>query len=76
MLGNTPISNAVFFSKFTVNISRHHHSPVLEHFHHPRKLPPLSIFHPSATTGPLPAYIDLSFWDMKHIIFYHQLLSF
>lgn len=76
MLGKPPISNAVFFSKFTVNINRHHHSPVLEHFHHSRKLPPFSVFHPSPTTGPLPACVNLSFWDMKHIIFCHQLLSF
>lgn len=41
MLGNLPISNAVTFSKFTVNISKHCHSPVLKYFRHPRKLPRL-----------------------------------
>lgn len=29
----------MIFSKFT-RVCRHHHSPILEHFHSPRKAPP------------------------------------
>ena len=61
----------MIFNKFA-ELCSHQHSPILEHFHHPQKIPHArlqsvcSYPQPQATTNLLSVCIDMSFLDILH----------